>query len=140
MDDNNTTLYFSVQVDDAETIVQKLRFLIYNAKLTSPMQLRNAFKKIISLSSMQFLDSSSFSSSNGSTPLTMTTIGSSETSMNIDSDTTMISSSNGMTSPSVSKSQQQLPSSSPLPLSPQLPQLQQQKTPEPIKKVFVDRK
>ncbi|CAO3627035.1 unnamed protein product [Cunninghamella blakesleeana] len=136
IDENNSTLYFSVQVDDAETIVQKLRFLIYNAKLSSPMQLRNAFKKIISLSSMQFLDSSPISSSNGSTPLTMTTMSSSETSMNLDSDTTIISSSNGMISPPLSKSQPL--TSSPPPLSPPLPQSQQQKLPEPVKKKFVD--
>ncbi|KAI9302210.1 hypothetical protein BJ944DRAFT_242579 [Cunninghamella echinulata] len=138
IDDTNTSLHFSVQIEDVEAIVEKLRFLIYNAKLASPMQLRNAFRKIISLSSMPLLDSSSFSSSNGnaSSPLTLATITSSMTSMNIDSDTT-VSSSNGMISPPLSRSPQQLQSSpsSPLPSS---PPSQQPRIPEPIKKAYVD--
>ncbi|ORZ07683.1 hypothetical protein BCR42DRAFT_426010 [Absidia repens] len=46
-------LVFSVILDDTETIVDKLRFLIYNAKLADPMQLRNVYRKVAAMSSTQ---------------------------------------------------------------------------------------
>ncbi|CAO3595848.1 unnamed protein product [Absidia cylindrospora] len=46
-------LVFSVMLDDAETVADKLRFLMYNAKLSDPMQLRNVYRKITAMSSTQ---------------------------------------------------------------------------------------
>jgi hypothetical protein len=51
MASTSTPLVFSVILEDAETVVEKLRFLVYNAKLTTPMQLRNTYRKILAMSS-----------------------------------------------------------------------------------------
>ncbi|KAI8337075.1 hypothetical protein BC941DRAFT_426643 [Chlamydoabsidia padenii] len=61
---DSTTLVFSVILDDVDTVVEKLRFLMHNSKLSNPMQLNNIYRKIITMSMPLPSPSSSMSTQN----------------------------------------------------------------------------
>ncbi|CAO3587414.1 unnamed protein product [Absidia cylindrospora] len=61
--DTFSPLIFSLAQDDPETVAKKLRFLAYNAKLDTPMQLENTYRKISDMSTPTPSLSSSISSS-----------------------------------------------------------------------------
>lgn len=73
-------LVFSlILFDDAEIVAQKLRFLVYNAKLTDPMQLRNIYRKLVAMAVSPPSLSSSSSTSSASSASSYTQQNSTET-------------------------------------------------------------
>ncbi|KAI8081629.1 uncharacterized protein BX664DRAFT_268258, partial [Halteromyces radiatus] len=105
--DFTTPLVFSTRLDDIDTLVEKLRFFVYSAKLANPMQLRNMYRKILNISStssslsysptQQSMTEMSASESSSACisptpPVLSDRMASSETTATLDTTTTLVSS------------------------------------------------